>query len=846
VPASLIVGTYDLLDYSSLVRLTDTTSFGAGVPDLTTVARVLLDGDVVSGRRTGNRQITLSVLIAGGSIAANATIAAGLGQIVDRQSWAMPWTPADGEPTVAFDCYRGNLTRDWSLPSMPGDPAWLVTLTFAAEPFTRSLNPVVLGASTQVGGVTINGFETTTGTGGGPVRTLVDENGYSVPAAGGIDVPPASLQLDTTTSVVGVKSLRIQQAFGAEPYTSANTYSGVQLATTITLGGVADFSTQQFVVFSAKANLDTSTTSVTYVGENVPADQVDAAGVITNPGTSTGSRPMGRTFYVTLIDTGGKRATWVQQKDLSTAWLRVYVDVSGPAAGMDAGFDKTHVASVRVRYYVSTTSNVTTGVAGNVNTLELLPAPANSNDDGSTVHTPVTVGTGYSALARTTANGPHSSQIGLEWSNASSVVLSTTYGSTAASTAEPSLGSYTGPYDPYAPVTSGTTNTARPTVTGTAPTGAATVRVVTQQVGGPVTGWSPGGTHLAQDATPRRYAYARYFSSTLWLDDLQAIPQGAGMVLSGPYASQVFTGINGVARTPISLAANALGSGAKRFLLARTPNPSPTFNPFLITPATSPFVTTDATAISGSYRTIPVTTIPTSTGLTYVIPAASVTGSYSVLARLQRTSNGTVPVDVPTITAWLTSDINTTSTTSRTLTCTGRDATTLPPGGAWTMVPLGVLTLPPKGVGGVNTAQTITLAVTNTTTITGTQDSVYLDMLVLVDQTGDMIFVDLPAAANWLFVDPPSPSLPYGAVLYGNLPDRTDAVSATAFTYGNPVLNFSPGINQLTTLLDKATTGGSVAVSYYPRWEGEQPHDTTPTVIAPPPGSYPAVYAATY
>jgi hypothetical protein len=827
VPASLIVGTYDLLDYSSPVRLTDTTSFGAGVPDLTTVARVLLDGDAVSGRRTGNRQITLSVLIAGGSIAANATIAANLGQVVDQQSWTMPWTPADGEPTVAFDCYRGNLTRDWSLPSMPGDPAWMVTLTFAAEPFTRSTVPIVLGASAQAGGVTINGFETTTGTGGGPAHTAYTKDSTSV----GEDVPGAGLQLDSTTSVVGTKSLRITQALGIERTSQNALQAGAQLATTVTLATPTDFTAQQFIVFSAKTNATVNTQSVKYAGAPPPADQQDATGVWTQGDYSTPANvhPQNRAFYVTLTDATGKRSTWVHGQDLLTSWLRVYINISVAATAADAGFDRTKVASVRVRYYVSTDTPENAGYLPNVDSPELITSSS----------TPVTVGLPYSAAA-TTINQPagapfHTSQLGLEWVNASSGIITTTWGPVATSVREQLQNPDGSSIDQ---------NAATPVVTDTAPAGAVSVNIRSRPGPGSVTS-GLSYTHLNQSSAPERFrypSYGGYDAATLWLDDLNAVPQGSGMVLTGPYATQVFAGVQGAARTPISLTVNAAGTGAKRFLLARTPNPSPTFSPFLTSPTTSPTAITSSSALSGHYYGVPVTTVATSTALTYTVPATGYSGSYSVLARVFRNNSGSPVSSIPTATAWLTSDVATTSTTSRIFAFTGRDATIFPSDTTFSIVSLGVITLPPKAVGGANTGDTITISITDATT-DASPSGLGLDMLILVSQAGDMIFVNMPAAKNWLFVDPPSPSMPYGSVLAGNLPDRTDATSATGYTYGNPVLNFSPGVNQVTALLDQSTTGGNVAVSYYPRWQGEQPHDTTATTMT---GGYPATYPSTY
>jgi hypothetical protein len=312
--------------------------------------------------------------------------------------------------------------------------------------------------------------------------------------------------------------------------------------------------------------------------------------------------------------------------------------------------------------------------------------------------------------------------------------------------------------------------------------------------------------------------------SYLWLDDLKALPAGAGAILTTSYAQTMFSGVQGAARTPISIAVNAAsGATPKRVLVARTPNPASAFTPFLDSPSSSTVSsTTDATALCGKNWALPSNGGGTSGGSnTYTLPAWAYGSTYAVLARLKRASSGNPCT--PQVVAQIGSDTVNVTSCSRSWGASTADLAAFPLN-TWSLLTLGVLTLPPKGVSAQNTAQnmTVTLSVAAPQTGGVTQGFV-VDMLVLVDLAGEMLLIDQPTGAPWYWMDAAGQVAFTGNVLSGTAPDRSDAVAVTAYQSGQAVINFDPGANALTVLMDQASSGGTVAVSYFPRWTGERP-----------------------
>jgi hypothetical protein len=109
--------------------------FDAGDPTAltTVVSSLLLDGDRVTGTRSGNRRFALQVLIGGRSRQERDDLTDRLVRSVDASTFHLTWTPDGGDP-IRWDCYRAQSTIDWSDVQ---DKTWLrgVSLTFQAEPF---------------------------------------------------------------------------------------------------------------------------------------------------------------------------------------------------------------------------------------------------------------------------------------------------------------------------------------------------------------------------------------------------------------------------------------------------------------------------------------------------------------------------------------------------------------------------------------------------------------------------------------------------------------------------------------------------------------------------------------
>jgi hypothetical protein len=561
-----------------------------------------------------------------------------------------------------------------------------------------------------------------------------------------------------------------------------------------------------------------------------------------------GNTPVSGSWAMTLIDSAGRRSTWTLYQQPSSGFAQFTLDITAPAFTGDSGFDITAVTGYRLRFYMKGGPGGDTGSSP-----ELYPsyavtafqnltgctwtsanpqvfATANGTIEwswGSTV--PVTAGQVYSGVGSITAVYPQpptgrTFQAGIEWLNASSVVLSTTWSAVVSASSE-----YVLDRDG---VIIGYHYLAEPPVSGaTAPAGATQARIrarVLGCVGDPAQPTTSdqhklAAPHITAGATAWRYLYGNTIPGFyLWLDDIKALPAGTGALLTTSYAQTMFTGIQGSARTPISIAVNAAGGALpKRLLIARTPNPASAFTPFLVTPSSSSTTATlDAMALSGNSWIMSAA----AAGNVYTLPAWAYGSTYVVLARLKRT--GTSAATSPLVTAQVGSDATNTTSCTRTWGGSTADLAEFPLN-TWSLLTLGVLTLPPKGVSPQNTTQTMTVTIK----APASTQQFYVDMLVLVDLAGEMLYVDQPTGTPWYWMDAAGQATFTGTVLAGTSPDRTDALSVSAYQSGQAVLNFDPGTNALTVLMDQSNTGGTVAVSYYPRWSGERPGH----VVPPPP-----------
>lgn len=138
--ASLVIASdtdsIELLDSASTDFMLAGIDFGGPQPDLTVIPNVLLDGDRITGQRSGNRDCHLPVDVHGTDALDVAGNVNRLVQIVDQETFTVTWAPNGGLPVV-FDCYRGTSVRTRT--NFLEDAFWTtVDLSFSAAPFGRS------------------------------------------------------------------------------------------------------------------------------------------------------------------------------------------------------------------------------------------------------------------------------------------------------------------------------------------------------------------------------------------------------------------------------------------------------------------------------------------------------------------------------------------------------------------------------------------------------------------------------------------------------------------------------------------------------------------------------------
>lgn len=123
---------------------------GSPVPVTATLVGDLLDGDRVSGTRTGNRTLTLPIQITAIDRITLAQLTDQLMQAVNVSTFPLRWWPDGGAPLV-WDCYRGTCVIQWDQrwEGPDGTPGFqrLVTVTCSAFPFGRSTDRETVSAA---------------------------------------------------------------------------------------------------------------------------------------------------------------------------------------------------------------------------------------------------------------------------------------------------------------------------------------------------------------------------------------------------------------------------------------------------------------------------------------------------------------------------------------------------------------------------------------------------------------------------------------------------------------------------------------------------------------------------
>lgn len=132
--ASLVYGELEILrtgTYSTLLG----TDVGEPQPITASVSSLFLDGAVVSGESSGNREILLSVFIEADTRAGVVAAEEALAIEADRQTNVLVYTPDDG-PSIVYETFRAvrQRTDDKSEPRVYRT----ITLTIPALPFARS------------------------------------------------------------------------------------------------------------------------------------------------------------------------------------------------------------------------------------------------------------------------------------------------------------------------------------------------------------------------------------------------------------------------------------------------------------------------------------------------------------------------------------------------------------------------------------------------------------------------------------------------------------------------------------------------------------------------------------
>lgn len=189
VANSLTVGGYELIGrrVNPEYKLGSGMDFGEVMPDTATISSLLLDGDVISGERTGNRTWNLVAVVIGGN---RADLAIKVGTFIDAinsDTFQVVWTP-DGCASSLFTAYRATFTVQKNL-AIQGQFVAQVVFSFQTGPFAASLTPSSISvtassapAQIQVDGMNsgsfTHGFLDTTNRyeGAGSVTTLMTQS----------------------------------------------------------------------------------------------------------------------------------------------------------------------------------------------------------------------------------------------------------------------------------------------------------------------------------------------------------------------------------------------------------------------------------------------------------------------------------------------------------------------------------------------------------------------------------------------------------------------------------------------------------------------------------------------
>jgi hypothetical protein len=283
-----------------------------------------------------------------------------------------------------------------------------------------------------------------------------------------------------------------------------------------------------------------------------------------------------------------------------------------------------------------------------------------------------------------------------------------------------------------------------------------------------------------------------------WLDDMEAVPANAALLTTTNGSLQYFNGIQGDARTPVTLDVYR-GAGMATLVVYRSPvEAHPRYVPLV------PFVTGNILDGNTHY------TLPVVNG---DFRGPTLNGTYSVWGKY---STVTSPGTARTLTMWFSLFKNDADAASHTLTAESSLVITHSPLNNATsqFFRMGEITLPPVDYDPAFTGQ---WNVTPGSTITADG----MSEILMLDTRGSGIVI--PYGVNSLahyYLEEPMPGQDYGRVLGGpSLAQATGVLNVGSSIIGDS-LNLDPGTNSI--LVYSSYGVPSVSATYLPRWRGER------------------------
>lgn len=264
---SLLINGLEMCGYNTNpeYHLGSGLDFGEIAPDTTTISSLFLDGDVISGERTGNRAWNLTIVVVATDRLSLATFADTLLKAVNVDTFQIVWTP-DGCPSVTFDAYRATATPAKDFAKQDNDILVSeITLSFATGPFgysatMQTISVPVTGGPTQQVVDNMNSGSFTNGTldtsheytGAGCMRVTMTRHTsgsggatkvWYTSAFAGRTITSLDLSADSAISV----RLRWDQA----PVASPAAFTGIATITLTDAHGASDFVSISGLTFPA-------------------------------------------------------------------------------------------------------------------------------------------------------------------------------------------------------------------------------------------------------------------------------------------------------------------------------------------------------------------------------------------------------------------------------------------------------------------------------------------------------------------------------------------------------------------------------------------------------------------